>query len=282
MKFKVEMSGADKVQQLLGRVTGAQGRAATAKAINDTAFHVRRTMQAELRTVFDRPTSYIVTSPYVQMARPESPSAVILPTRRRDNASGGGKAGVDPQRILRAQAEGGRRSDKRSEVALKRAGILPQGYQTAIPTDPYPGSDDGRGNLRGAFVAQLLSYFQTYGGDSQGFRANMTERKRSRLADRTSYSSIATRKTYQTTRGVEFFVSHGRLKGGSTGRYSHLPPGIWARSGTHGSTLKRVVIFTKRGSYRSLLSMDGIARKANAGAYLARRLRFRLREVIGE
>ena len=42
----------------------------------------------------------------------------------------GGK-GIDPQKILDAQTWGGRRRDKRSEVALKRAGILSAGYQTA-------------------------------------------------------------------------------------------------------------------------------------------------------
>ena len=44
----------------------------------------------------------------------------------------GGK-GIDPQQILRAQEVGGRRHDKRSEKALRRVGILPNGYQTAIP-----------------------------------------------------------------------------------------------------------------------------------------------------
>ena len=103
------------------------------------------------------------------MAKPDKLSVTIEP------AYMGGK-GIDPQKILNAQAWGGRRHDKRSEVALRRAGILPTGYQTAIPDDarggPYPGSDDGRGNLRGAFLVQLISYFRAFG--EQGYKANMS------------------------------------------------------------------------------------------------------------
>lgn len=107
----------------------------------------------DLRAVFDRPTDYILRSPRVRMATAAKLSVTIEPTYI------GGK-GIDPQKILDAQTRGGRRRDKRSEVALKRAGILPAGYQTAIPSDdrggPYPGSDDGKGNLRGAFLVQVI------------------------------------------------------------------------------------------------------------------------------
>lgn len=161
---------AEVLKQLHG-LTGQQAARAYAKALNDVGFEIRRAMQDEMRVVFDRPTSYIIRSPRVRMAKPDRLSVTIEP------AYMGGK-GVDPQKILNAQAWGGRRTDKRSEVALRRAGILPVGYQTAIPDDarggPYPGSDDGRGNLRGAFLVQLISYFQAFG--EQGYKANMSAR----------------------------------------------------------------------------------------------------------
>lgn len=109
---------------------------------------------------------------YVRKATPERLSVEIEPTYF------GGK-GVDPQKILQAQEFGGARRDKRSEAALRRIGILPSGYQTAIPETPYPGSDDGRGNIRGGFLVKLLSYFQAMG--EQGYKANMTDRRKARL-----------------------------------------------------------------------------------------------------
>ena len=153
----------------MANLSGPQTRAVYAKAINDTAFEMRRAMQAEIKSVFDRPTKYIVDSPRVVRATPDKLTARIAP------AYMGGK-GIDPQKILQVQEFGGLRRDKRSEVALRRAGILPAGYYTAIPATPYPGSDDGRGNLRGPFIVQLLSYFQAFG--EQGYKANMTDKRK--------------------------------------------------------------------------------------------------------
>ena len=105
---------AEVLKQLHG-LTGPQAARAYAKALNDVGFEIRRAMQDEMRVVFDRPTSYIIRSPRVRMAKPDRLSVPIEP------AYMGGK-GVEPQKILNAQAWGGRRTDKRSEVALRRAG----------------------------------------------------------------------------------------------------------------------------------------------------------------
>ena len=169
MRLDLKLDGLDSVRESLGKLSGKQARTAYAAALNDAGFQVRRVMRNEIRSVFDRPTPYVANSVYVRKATAERMSVAIEPTYY------GGK-GIDPQQILQAQEFGGTRRDKRSEVALRRAGILPSGFQTAIPRIPYPGSDDGRGNLRGSFIVQLLSYFQTFG--EQGYRANMTARRR--------------------------------------------------------------------------------------------------------
>ncbi|MFZ7338350.1 hypothetical protein ACLS0R_19170, partial [Comamonas jiangduensis] len=95
------MNQAELLKQLHG-LTGPQAARAYAKALNDTGFEIRRAMQDEMRAVFDRPTSYIIRSPRVRMAKPDKLSVTIEP------AYMGGK-GVDPQKILNAQAWGGRR-----------------------------------------------------------------------------------------------------------------------------------------------------------------------------
>ncbi|EPD40865.1 MULTISPECIES: hypothetical protein [Delftia] len=271
--FSVEISArmlgqAELLAQLHG-LTGSQAAGAYAKAINDTAFEVRRAMQAEMRAQFDRPTDYILRSPRVKMATAARLSASIAPDYM------GGK-GIDPQKILRAQGEGGTRRDKRSEVALRRVGILPNGMQTAIPATPYPGSDDGRGNLKGSFLVQLLAYFQAFG--EQGYKANMTEKGYKRVHKGTKKAA-----------GRRYFVAYGKARGGARttamgeadARTSHLAPGIWAASGTGGADVRPVLMFVKRAHYSVRLQGEAIAKRADAQNYLEKRLRYRVREAAG-
>lgn len=257
MKITMQTVGLEKVQRQLAQLSGQQAKAAYAKGINDTAFEVRRKLQDELRARLDRPTPYILRSVQVQMATAEKLEATTLPTYY------GGK-GVDPQKILAAQAEGGRRRDKRSEAALRRVGILPAGYQTAIPENPFPGSEDGYGNLKGSFLVQLISYFQAFG--EQGYKANATDKR-----------IKAIQRGTKKAEGRRYFVSYGKLRGSP--KSGHLPPGIWAASGTHGVNIRPVLMFVKAGQYQRRLDMEAIAKKAGTQEYLARRLRYRIRQA---
>lgn len=259
IQLNAKITGQAQVLAQLHKLSGQQLSAAAAKAINDTAFEVRRAMQAEMQEKFDNPTNYILKSPRVQKATPQKLSASIQP------AYMGGK-GVDPQKILNAQSWGGRRRDKRSELALRRAGILPNGYQTAIPKTPYPGSDDGHGNLKGSFLVQLISYLQAFG--EQGYKANMSDKGYKRVHKGTKKVS-----------GRRYFVSYGRLR--ADGNTAHLAAGIWAASGTGGVDVRPVLMFVAQGNYTVRLDMDAVAKRADAQNYLERRLRFRIREAAG-
>ncbi|MEZ2740297.1 hypothetical protein [Comamonas jiangduensis] len=276
---------AELLRQLHG-LTGERAARAYAKALNDTGFEIRRAMQDEMRAVFDKPTDYILRSPRVRMAKPDKLSVTIEP------AYMGGK-GIDPQKILDAQAWGGRRRDKRSEVALRRAGILPVGYQTAIPDEqyggPYPGSDDGRGNLKGSFLVQIISYFQAFG--EQGYKANMSDKgyKRIHKNGRKSAVAMGEKKWTRDVRGRRYLVSYGAMrgsarmtaKGESDMRAQHLGPGIWAVSGTGGADVRPVLVFVKQGNYTPRLDMDKVAKRADAENYLGKRIRYRIREAAG-
>ena len=170
-------------------------------------------------------------------------------------------------KILDAQAGGGTRRDKRSEAALRRVGLLPQGYQTVIPVVPFQGSQDSFGNLKSSFLVQLLSYLQAL--DSRiGDRFNMTQKRKKAIQAGSKQMS-----------GRRYFVSFGKLRGN---RSSHLAPGIWAAMGTGGVDVRPVLMFVKAGSYRVRLNLDAIAAKAGGADYLARRLRFRIRQAAGE
>lgn len=263
MQLKLEVKGLEKVQAQLRKLSQSGLKEATSKALNDVAFTVRKGMQDHMQSVFDRPTPYILKSVQVTKATPDSLEATVAPTYM------GGK-GVDPQKILRAQVEGGSRRDKRSEKLLRSAGILPNGYQTAIPKDPFPGSDDGRGNLRGPFLVQLISYFQAF--SEVGSRSNMTQKRKDKLANRGLNQD-----GHKTINGVVYFVAYGRLRGGRT---AHLAPGIWAKSGTHGSNVKPVVMFVRAPSYASRFSMEQLIQKEQIQSKLESRLRYQIRLAV--
>ena len=262
MQVNIKFEGLEKVQRQLRMLSEKGIKEASAKAINDTAFKVRSTMQKEMTSVFNQVTPYVRNSVRFEPATPDKLVATILPTYY------GGK-GIDPQKILKAQEAGGLRRDKRVEAALRRIGILPAGYQTTPPKDPFPGSVDARGNFRGAFIVQLISYFQGFA--EQGHRANMTNKSKSKLANRG-----VTESGYKTVTGFIYFLAYGKLRSGKT---SHLAPGVWAKSGIHGSDVKPVIMFTKAGNYTPRFSMERVGKVADVDNHLAKRMRFRIRQA---
>ena len=142
---------------------------------------------------------------------------------------------------------------------------MPAGFYTAIPETPYPGSDDGRGNVRGPFLVQLITYFQASG--DQGFKSNMTDKRKRAIHKGTA--KVA---------GRRYFVSYGRLRSGKT---QHLAPGIWAASGAYGVDVRPVLMFIHAPTYQARMSMERVAKAVDVQGYLDRRLRFRIREAAG-
>lgn len=232
----------------------------TAKALNDTGFAVRAAEQELLGQVFDRVTPYISKSVLVDQATPERLEASVAAQYL------GGK-GVDPDRILAPHIDGGPRGDKAAERALQRAGILPQGYQIV----PGAGAPlDAFGNLQRGFVVKILSWFQAFG--QQGYSANMTAatRKRRERLGRTASG-------YRTIQGASYFVAHGKLRGNA--RDGHLAAGIYTKTGIHGSDIKPVLLFVRRGQYSRTLDWGGVAERVVAEAF-PRRFRFRYRSQL--
>lgn len=282
MQLNVAVLGLERVKKQMSALSGQQLREAGASALNDTAFQLRRDMQQHMRTRFDRVTPWIERSPRVIPATAEKLQASVMPTYRSDAGTTGGKAGVDPQQVLQAQEFGGRRADKRSEVALRRAGILPRGMQTAIPSTPYRNSDDGRGNLRGPFLRQVLSYLQAF--NLAGSGGNMSARRKKAIHDRGGKGS----RFVGPVRGVRYIVAYGSQRGGSRmtasgehdGRMGNLPAGIWAVQGTGGVDVRPVLLFVRQGTYRPRLDLQQLSNDAARTEYLGRRLRYRIRNAF--
>ena len=269
MHITLKTEGLDKVLQLW-RATPAQGRIAAAEALNDAAFVGRKTYQDQLRK-FDNPTPWLLKSIQVTKATPQTLQATVAPQHL------GGKD-IYPGNVIGPHVAGGRRKAKRSEVALMQAGILPAGYFTTLPRKPYPGSDDGRGNFRGAFVRTLLSYFQAFKTD--GFSANMGRRRMDRMA-----AKGRTESGYATIGGVQFFLSYGDMANvldqTRAPRTRHLAPGIWARSGIHGVDVRPVMLFIKAPTYRVRFTVEDMVQRADLQAVFASRFRYRIRRQLG-
>lgn len=248
-----------KANKLLAQLSGSAIKQATAKALTDSAFEARKVIQSEMDRTFDRVTPYIRRSIYVTQAKPENLQAVVEPRYM------GGK-GVEPNNILRAEIFGGQRKHKGSETALRRVGILQPGYSIvpgqACPLDQY-------GNIKGGFLGQLISYFQAFG--EQGYKANMTARRKANLA-KIGRSSGG----YKTIGGVVYFASQGKLR---SGRTHHLPAGIWAKTGIHGSNVKPIIMFVRTPSYRARLDFFNKPVQAAIDKFNPR-FRFHLRTII--
>lgn len=253
MRFDIQAQGLEKVRHLMDRLSSEQIQQAQVDAMTDAAHHIRRAMAAEAKRAFDQPTPYILRSFIFKPPTLQHPQTTVLPTYYN-------RQGVDPQKVLRAQAFGGRRRDKRMELALRRLGLLPAGMQVVLPATPYPGSTDGRGNFRGAFVQQMLSYLS---GDMKKTSLRRLHRKGVDEHGRV------------TIQGRRYFVSPGPAGG------VRLQAGVWAASGTHGRNLAPVAIFARAGNYSPLYDTERIARAADAVPYLAKRMRYHIRKAAG-
>jgi hypothetical protein len=256
-----------------------QARFAAAQALNGAAFQSRLDWQAQIRAVFDRPTPFIEQSIWVgKRATREDLHAEVGPRYY------GGKS-VDPEKVLLAEAFGGVRRPKRFEVALRRAGVLPQNM-AAVParwvtTDPA--TADGYGGVKGSFIVRLLSYLQAFG--EVGYRANMTLANRKKLSGQgrwangrfygahTKVGASGAGVAAFRQGGVAFFVSKGRgssvvtRRQAAAGRFGdghdqHLPAGIWQRSGAGGFDVKPVFLFTRMPRYRVRMDLVALADRA--------------------
>lgn len=199
-------------------------------AANLTAYQIKDALIDEMRRVFDRPTPYTLNAVYVRAGSGKSRDIKAHILLREF----GGKS--RSEKYLLPQVFGGSRRLKSFESALRSVGVLPDGLY-AVPGQRAP--LDAYGNISAGFIVQILSYFRAFG--EQGYRANITEDKRSKLAK-------GTRKK----RGYTYFAIKEPGRG--------LMPGIYRRQAFgFGHSVEPMLMFVKRPSYRRLLRWREIA-----------------------
>lgn len=240
--IKVEIQG---LQATMAHIAGMgkQVRYAASRALNNVAFAASAEVKAEMKRVFKGgATPYTLAAFRVLKATRDNLTSVV--ELRPD--SGGKAKSYDV--VLRHLFTGGTRAWKGMEGAFRRIGLLPDGYMI-VPGDACP--LDAYGNPPKSLIVQLISYFNAFG--EVGFRANMSDKRRAKLA-----GVGRTASGYKTLNGVQYFVSRG--PGQWYGRRQHLPAGIWSRTGIHGSDIKPIFIFVRRGRWQRIIDLQRIGK----------------------
>ena len=132
----------------LTRLQRRQVPFATARALTDTARVAQRAMGRAIERAFVAPTPQTKRAAYATPATKTRPIAAV---GIKDKGARGGRS---PAQYLQAQMSGGTRRDKGLDVALRRRGLLPIGYQ-AVPTRAI--KRDRYGNITRATARQILS-----------------------------------------------------------------------------------------------------------------------------
>lgn len=252
MKISVSVNGLDAVRAAMAGVSRAVPYAVAA-ALTRIAHMVRAAVIDEMARMLDRPTNYAMRQAIQVVPATRSKLESSIGLGIKFGAPGKGTPYV---KALGHLFTGGSRDFKRMEGAFRAIRALPSGFMmvpgAACPLDAY-------GNPHRSFVVQLISYFNAF--NEQGYKANMTDKRRKSIAKAGNTAS-----GYKTINGVQYFISYGHRGKPGGDRYTngraeqHLPAGIWARSGIHGSVVKPIFIFVRRGQWRQMISLEKIAR----------------------
>lgn len=222
-------------QNLFGRTLTELERTqlpfAAMQAANQTAFAVRGKWAQVMPQVFDRPTPATLKAVLYKKATRQTLAAEIFIRDESPN-------GTAPAKYLQAQVMGGTRKHKRLEQRLTYAGILPSGM-FAVPgkgaqLDPY-------GNLPGSQINRVLSQL--------GARFDPTQNE-----SETTRGRRQRREAKKGERRGDYFALKARR--------GRMLPGVYQRVATgFGSTVRSIVVFVNRVSYRPRYDVFGLAER---------------------
>lgn len=171
MRSSITASGLDEALDSLKQLQGNSPSYALAQALNNMAKEAIAPLQAEVASVFDRPTPFTVNAFRIDYAKPGSLEAAVAV---KDEKSGSSR-GQAPEAWFEPQVYGGERRLKASERMLRQKGILPAGMYVA----PGKGARlDAYGNMSRGHIVQLLSGLKAF--DKSGSDHNATNSDRSK------------------------------------------------------------------------------------------------------
>lgn len=247
--LSLDVRGMDSVRDTLRDLAAEQVPFAMMTAINKVAFDVRAALQAEMKTVFDRPTPWILNQVTVAKATKQNLTAIVgTPEGIKDmygNNAGFSRTSSSGvyERIISPHVAGGSREQRKAEQRLTKIGMLPAGWRV-VPSEDAP--LDSYGNLSAAWWVQLLSWVNAMNWSSQGSSQNRAEK-------------TSKRKNKLERAGISVFIippwGAGRAR-------SKLYPGLYLRQEKGGfSAIASIAHFVPSVTYRSRLDWAGVSEK---------------------
>jgi hypothetical protein len=248
MQLNIQVTGIKELQASLKGFSDRRLNAAVATALTRTAVQVRNKVKTSMSASLDNPTAYTMRQlMYVSASAKNLVAAVgfnVAPIqdvwgnalRYTDLGPGQTPAG----KYLDPQITGGRRRNKRFELALRARGLLPAGW-FAVPGERA--KVDQFGNQSVGEIKQILSWFaaaEPYSGSTQNMTA-ATKAKRIKGTKRTA--------------GFQYFVMP---VGGK--RAGPRQPGIYRKTSfALGTRLEPIMIFVKSSTYKKRFDFNRIA-----------------------
>lgn len=225
MKINVKIDGLAATRSFLGGL-GKQVRFATARALTQTAYAVRKDNQDELkRDIAGGATPYTLRAFNVEAATRDTLQAAVY--LRTDAPSGG----TNYSSVLGHLYSGGNRRWKKLEGWLRGRGLLPEGMMIA-PGGKLP--LDARGNIRQRNLKEMLGILGSQTRNLQEYRRSGRGKQ---------------------LKGIGYFVSRPGDKSG-------LPPGVWRRISTGSSSVVEPwIMYIRPVAYRQKFDLEKIAKR---------------------
>lgn len=174
--MRIDVHGIEEVQRMLRAIPQEQVPFAHALGLTKLAQQVKTEEVEEIKRVFDRPTPFTLNSLFVQPATKARQSSRVW---LRDYAA----KGTPATEYLLPHIEGGERTAKRTEVLLRRQGILGSSEflvpGSGAPLDQYGNISRGQINT---MLSNLRAQWDPYQNTPTGRRTSFfAKRKQGRL-----------------------------------------------------------------------------------------------------
>jgi hypothetical protein len=222
------------------------------RAINDIGKAVQEGLKDEIKRVFDRPTKTTINSVKFWPARPikgptgtTSSEAVVFiqNTYGSKNKEKSSSPALTPEEYLEPQIFGGSRDNKRYELRMIRAGVMPSGEGFLVPSKSAP--FDKHGNV----------LFKSFSGMLSDIKATNNWNDTGRY-----YARRKGKTRSQKDRGsTYFFGTPGWLGGGEKSK------GIWERDNMTGEITPILIFKQSAPHYKKRFKLYETAERIVAG-----------------